>query len=175
MYRITRGTQRNYTFSRESIFSPRYGRHPCAVVFFGACGSLTDAAMDYAIAEAAPLLMCRACCHENIGRCTDLAKHRTLLNYVFRLKNRVFAIYKVRDRGWYFSSSYGQDAYPRSAFARAVSDSTEFHRLTSHALDSNICRRIIDLDRCLRLEDSGYDVLYEREVFFGISRRLCAE
>jgi hypothetical protein len=175
LYRITRRTQRNYTFSRESIFSPGYGRHPCAVVFFGACGSLTDAAMDYAIAEAAPLLMCRACCHESIGRCTDLAKHSTFLNYVFRMKNLVYNIYKARNRGWYFSSNYGQDAYPRSASARAVSDSAEFHELTKHALDSNICRYIIDLDRCMWLQDSGYDVLYEREVFYGVSRGLCAE
>lgn len=175
LYRITRGTQRNYAFSRESIFSPRYGRHPCAVVFFGACGSLTDAAMDYAIAEAAPLLMCRACCHENTGSCTDLAKYPTLLNYLFRLKNRVFDIYKARNRGWYFSSNYGQDAYPRSALARAVSDSKEFHELTRHSLDSNVCRRIIDLDRCMWLQDSGYDVLYERELFFGVNRRFCAE
>lgn len=175
LYRITYGTQRNYTFSRESIFSPKYGRHPCAVVFFGACGSLTDAAMDYAIAEGAPLLICRACCHENTGSCTDLARYPTFINFVYRLKNLVFNIYKARNRGWYFSSNYGQDAYPRSASARAMSNSTEFHELTKHALDSNVCRRIIDLDRCIRLQDSGYDVLYERELFFGISRGLCAE
>jgi hypothetical protein len=131
--------------------------------------------MDYAIDEAAPLLICRACCHESIGRCTDLAKYPTFLNYVYRLKNLVFNIYKARDRGWYFSSDYGEDAYPRSALARMVSSSTEFHELTRHALDSNICRGIIDLDRCIRLQDNGYDVLYARELFFGVSRRLCAE
>jgi hypothetical protein len=98
-----------------------------------------------------------------------------LLNYGFRLKNRILDIYKARNRGWYFSSNYGQDAYPRSALARTMSHSMEFHEIARHALDSNICRNIIDLDRCVRLQDSGYDVLYEQDLFFGISKRLYAE
>lgn len=121
------------------------------------------------------MLICRACCHENTGGCTDLAKYPTLLNYVYRLKYLVFNIYKERDRGYYFSSRYGQDAFPRSVTARAMSNSMEFQELTKHALDSNICRNIIDLDRCMWLQERGYDVLYEREIFIGISRRLCAE
>ena len=175
LYRITHRAQRNYTFARESIFSPTYGRSPSAVVFFGACGSLMDAAMDYAIAETAPLLMCRACCHENIGCCTDLARYPTWLNFFFWIKNRAFEIYKARNRGCYFSSNYGQDAYPRSATASAVSSPKELHEVARNTLESNICRSIIDLDRCLRLRESGYDVLYERGIFYGISRRLVVE
>jgi len=170
LFRITHGTQRNYTFSRESVFSPTHGLRPRAVVFFGACGGLTDAALDYAVGEAVPLIMCRACCHENVGNSTELARYPTLLNYGFRLKNRVLDIYKARNRGWYFCGDYGQEAYPRSASARAVSHAAEFHDIARHALDSDVCRSIIDLDRCMRLQDRGYDVLYEQEIFFALSR-----
>ncbi len=54
----------NYRFVQESAFEPDLERRPAAVVFFGACGSVTDASMDYAVAVDSPLLICRSCCHD---------------------------------------------------------------------------------------------------------------
>ena len=172
LYYLVFGSQRNYSFVRESIFKPEYGRRPCAVVFFGACGSLTDACIDYAIAENSSFLVFRACCHEIIGNNTDLTKYSTLLNYGFRVRNYFLNRLKTQNRGFYFSDEYGQDVYPRSALAREISDSREFHEIAKSALDSDVCRCIIDLDRCLFLHDSGYDVLYKEELFFAISRKI---
>ncbi len=45
----------NYRFVRDSIFEPNLDRRPAVVVFFGACGSVTDACMDYAVAVNSPL------------------------------------------------------------------------------------------------------------------------
>ena len=42
---------RNYRFVRENVYEPDLERRPAAVVFFGACGSVTDGSIDYAIAE----------------------------------------------------------------------------------------------------------------------------
>ncbi|MHC4775340.1 MAG: hypothetical protein ACYTBR_08750, partial [Planctomycetota bacterium] len=33
--------------------------------------------------------------------------------------------------------------------------------------DSDICRSLIDLDRCLFLKENGYDVMYREELFFA--------
>ena len=65
---------RNYRFVRENIFEPDLGRRPAAIVFFGACGSVTDGCMDYAIAVNSPFLICRSCCHENIGGNTEIVR-----------------------------------------------------------------------------------------------------
>ena len=40
---------KNYRFLPEDIYKPNLDRQPFIVVFFGACGSLTDASMQYAI------------------------------------------------------------------------------------------------------------------------------
>jgi len=170
--RIQLRRHRNYHFVRENIFCPNYERKPITIIFFGACGSLTDACIDYAIAVNSPFLIFHSCCHENIGGNTDLAKYATLLNYGFRMKSFFLNRYKTRGRGFYFSDNYSQDAYPRSIFARGISDSQEFCSIAKHALDSDVCRSIIDLDRCMFLHDHNYDVVYKEEVFFAIERNF---
>ncbi len=161
----------NYRFERENIFEPIRGRHPAAVTFFGACGSVTDGGIDYGITERAPFLVFRSCCHDNIGGNTEIVRHRGRpINDFFALKNLVFAPEKKRGRGFYFDDDYGAAAYPRSRAAREIADSETFLALARSSPDSDICRSIIDLDRCLLLQENGYDVLYREELFFAHRR-----
>ena len=51
-------TPDNYEFRQDSIFSPKVKVRPAGIVFFGACGSVTDAAMDYVIESNSPYLFC---------------------------------------------------------------------------------------------------------------------
>ena len=71
LYRLTcfwkYPAMKNYSFLRENVFEPNLERSPAAVTFFGACGSVTDGCIDYAIASGAPLLIFRSCCHDNIA------------------------------------------------------------------------------------------------------------
>ncbi len=163
----------NYEFRQDDIFEPRVEAAPTAVVFFGACGSLSDAAMDYAIESSCPHLMCRTCCHDNIGGNTQIAKRFTLLNLFFQFKNRSYAWAKKRLKGHYFSAKYGAEQYPRSRAARGMSNSDEFLDVSRNSVDSDICRAIIDLDRYLHLAESGYQVWYKGELF--VARRDRAE
>ncbi|UCE58323.1 MAG: hypothetical protein JSU63_12875 [Phycisphaerales bacterium] len=160
----------NYRFVRESIFEPDMQRRPAVVVFFGSCGSLTDAAMDYAIAVNSPFLICRSCCHENISGNTKIVRRRRMVNHFFALKNFFFAIYKKEQKGYHFSPRYYEDAYPRSEAARAIMDSDTILAVARNAPDSDICRILIDLDRCLFLQENGYDVMYREELFFAHKR-----
>ena len=43
--------------------------------------------------------------------------------------------------------------------------------LAQSSVDSDICRSLIDLDRCMFLQEHGYDVLYREEVFFAHKRQ----
>jgi len=161
----------NYRFERESVFEPVSGRRPVAVTFFGACGSITDGGIDAGIAARAPFLAFRSCCHDNIAGNTEIVRHRGRpINDFFALKNRAFAREKVKHRGFYFDGRYGSDAYPRSRAARELADETTFLALARSSPDSDICRSIIDLDRCLYLREHGYDVLYREELFFAHRR-----
>jgi len=50
-----RRTPANFSFVQDDIFEPRLDAVPAAVVFFGACGSVSDGAIDYAIARPHPI------------------------------------------------------------------------------------------------------------------------
>ena len=160
----------NYRFVRENVFEPDPGRRPAAVIFFGACGSVTDGCMDYAIGASSPFLLFRACCHDNIGGNTQIVKRPGKLNHFFRWKNRVMARIKQQGNGVYFSPKYFKDAYPRSTAARDLMDSDTIIEIARNSVDSDICRSLIDLDRCLFLQENGYDVLYREELFFAHRR-----
>jgi hypothetical protein len=161
-----------HRFVRENIFKPDLQRSPAVVTFWGACGSVTDGCMDYAIATASPFLICRSCCHDNIGGNTEIVTRRTPINAFFRWKNRSFARMKRKAKweDYYFSRRYLADAYPRSAAARELMDSETIIGIARSSPDSDVCRSLIDLDRCLYLRERGYDVLYREELFFAHRR-----
>jgi hypothetical protein len=162
-------TPANYKFQQDDVFQPTLHSRPAAVVFFGACGSLSDAAMDYALEAEAGHVICRTCCHDNIGANTEITKQFNLLNLLFRLKNRVYA-YKCKQKtGEYFSPKYAESQYPRSETGRGLSHSAEFVKLARRTVDSDICRSIIDLDRFIQMAEAGYDVWYRAEMF--VARR----
>jgi len=161
----------NFEFRQDNIFNPRLNVTPTAVVFFGACGSISDGAIDYAIKTKSPYLMCRTCCHENIGGNTRIVRRFTALNKAFRLKNFIFSKVRTMKEEFYFSDKYSQDQYPRSHAARKLSHSNEFLDISRNSVDSDICRAIIDLDRYLRLIENGYDVWYRGELFIGCKRK----
>jgi hypothetical protein len=163
----------NYEFVRDDIFNPKLEAAPAAVVFFGACGSISDGAMDYAINGKSPYLICRTCCHDNIGGNTAVRKRFNSMNFAFRMKNRVYARRKARNKGDYFSAKYSRDHYPTSEAAKCLSNSEEFMEVSRDSADSDVCRSIIDLDRYLRLAEAQYDVWYKGEMF--VARRKTQE
>ncbi len=158
-------TPTNYHFMKDSIFTPRLRAEPTAVVFFGACGSLSDAALDYAIDRQARYVMCRTCCHDNIAGNTRIVKRPNTLNRAFRFKNLHYRLAQSVLSGHYFSPSYGPDHYPTSDYARQHSSSEEFLTLSRNSVDSDLCRTLIDLDRFLHLAEAGYHVYYRGELF----------
>jgi len=169
MYRLARAGRMppNYTFQQDNIFTPRTNARPTAVVFFGACGAVSDACMDYAIDSGATYLVCRTCCHDNIGGNVVVTKCATHLNRFFRFKNWAYGRMKILPKyaGYYFSDEYPPGAYPRSEAATRVSDAEEFQAVARDSTESDICRAIIDLDRYLYLVEQGFRVLYQGEAF----------
>jgi len=159
------GSPPNYEFKQDDIFNPRLQEKPLAVVFFGACGSLSDGVIDYAIESNALYLIFRTCCHDNIGGNTEIVKRFTALNWDFRIKNFVYSRKREKRTGEYFSDRYSEEQYPRSKAARALSDSGEFIKVSSNSVDSDICRAIIDLDRYLYLMEKGYRVWLKGDLF----------
>lgn len=162
----------NYEFVRDNIFEPKVKLKPAAVVFFGACGSLSDAAIDYAINLDTEYLFCRTCCHENIGGNTTIAKRFNFTNWAFRLKNIEYARRREKNRGDYFSQKYTREYYPASRAAKDVSHSGELIQAARNSVDSDVCRTIIDLDRYLRLAEAGYHVWYKGEMFIARGKKL---
>jgi hypothetical protein len=164
---IPRRDPDNFQFVRDNVFSPALEVKPTAVVFFGACGAVSDGAIDYAIDSGSPYLMCRTCCHDNIGGNTTIVPRFTYLNLFFRFKNKGLRWLRKKRRcaGFYFSDKYSRDHYPRSQAARRVSDSAEFLAVSRNSVESDICRAIIDLDRFLHLVENGYSVMYKGELF----------
>ncbi|MHC4741628.1 MAG: class I SAM-dependent methyltransferase [Planctomycetota bacterium] len=160
-------TPENYRFAKDDIFNPKVQEKPSAVVFFGACASLSDAAMDYAIESHCPLLICRACCHAMIGGNTEIVKQPDLLNRLVRLQFFIFAkkLAKLKAKGHYFSPRYSAEHYPRSETARTLTNSDELIDVARNAISSDICKTIIDLDRYLHLAEAGYDAWYKAEMF----------
>lgn len=169
---IRRRHPANFEFRQDNIFSPQLNVTPTAVVFFGACGSVSDGAIDYAIHSKSPYLICRTCCHDNIGGNTRIVKRPTALNRAFRLKNFIFSKARILKKEFYFSDKYSQEQYPRSQAARKLSDSTEFLDISRNSVDSDICRAIIDLDRYLRLIENGYNAWYKGELLIGCKRDI---
>ncbi|UCC28761.1 MAG: hypothetical protein JSU86_11225 [Phycisphaerales bacterium] len=184
LYERVRGGRNpeNFQFIRDNIFDPQLDVRPTAVVFFGACGSVSDGIIDYAIDSHSAYLMCRTCCHDNIGGNTEITKRFTYLNLFFRFKN--WGISRMRGKekyaGFYFSDRYSRAHYPRSEAARGVSNSDEFLEVSRNSVESDICRAIIDLDRYLRLVEKGYNVWYRGELFVaektveGVGGTCCA-
>jgi hypothetical protein len=162
-----RRTPDNVQFIQDNIFAPQLDVTPTAVVFFGACGSVSDGAIDYAVDSGSPYLACRTCCHDNIGGNTDITARPTFMNWFFRLKNRSFSRLRKKEKyaDFYFSDKYPQHEYPRSEAARGVSNSDQFAEVSRDSVDSDICRAIIDLDRYLYLMERGYKVWYRGELF----------
>ncbi|MHC4533745.1 MAG: hypothetical protein ACYS6K_07320 [Planctomycetota bacterium] len=93
-------TPSNYEFKKDDIFNPKVQGEPSAMVSFGACASLSDAVMDYAIESHCPLLVCRACCHVYIGGNIDIVKRPDFWNRVSRFINFIWAkrLAKLRDK-----------------------------------------------------------------------------
>jgi hypothetical protein len=169
IYRLVRGSRipDNYSFVKDNVFAPLLDVQPTAVVFFGACGAVSDGALDYAINSRAKYLMCRTCCHDNIGGNVSIVKRLNNINRFFRIKNWAFGRMRSKAKydGYYFSDKYSRNAYPRSETARSVSTSDEFQAVARHSADSDICRAIIDLDRHLYLVEKGFSVVYQGELF----------
>ncbi len=159
------GSPPNYEFKQDDIFNPQLQEKPTAVVFFGACGSVSDGAIDYALTSNAPYLFFRTCCHDNIGGNTEIVRRFTALNWDFRIKNFVYSRKRKKRTGEYFSDKYSKDQYPRSKAARDLSDSDEFKEVSSNSVESDICRAIIDLDRYLYLAEKGYQVWFKGDLF----------
>lgn len=165
--RLCRRSQKNFSFVQENIFEPDLERRPVAVVFFGACGSVSDGAIDYAIAVESPFLIFRTCCHDNICGNVEFVKKWTMINHYLAFKNWMYSRCKKKNDGFYFTDKYDLDAYPRSKAARDLADSKTFLQVARNAIDSDICISIIDLDRAIYLQEQGYDVMYRDEVFFA--------
>ncbi len=163
---------KNYRFERENIFDPDLNRRPAAVTFYGACGVVTDGCLDYAIGVKSPLLLCRSCCHECIGGNTDIVRRPSWMYWGFYGKNLSMKWIERRfaGTGYYFSDRHKAEAYPRSSAAREILDSDTMIDVARNSVESDICRFIIDLDRCLFLHENGYDVLYREELFFAHRR-----
>ncbi|MGD8501484.1 MAG: hypothetical protein PVJ86_12600, partial [Phycisphaerales bacterium] len=158
-------TPGNHEFEQDDIFEPKVEATPTAVVFFGACGSVSDGAIDYAIQANCLHLICRTCCHDNIGGNTEITRRFTALNWSFRLKNSIYSIVRDKMKGHYFSEKYSQNHYPTSRAAGGLSNSNEFLEVSRNSVDSDICRAIIDLDRYLRLPENRYNAWYKGELF----------
>ena len=170
----------NFEFIKDDIFHPKLDVTPTAVVFFGACGSVSDGVMDYAIDSHSPYLMCRTCCHHNIGGNMEITRRHSFLNWFFRLRNWGLSYYRKKEKyaGFYFSDKYSWAQYPRSNAARGMSNSEVFMEVSRNSTESDVCRMIIDLDRYLRLAEKGYNVWYRGELFVAeravYNRTLCS-
>jgi hypothetical protein len=170
-FRIYRGLRLGrlpggFTFVQDNIFVPQLNVRPTAIVFFGACGAISDGALDYAISSGARMVVCRTCCHENIGGNVTITARPTAVNRFFRFKNRVYDRVRKTPKyaGFYFSPRYAPGAYPRSAAGRRLSSTDEIMAVARNSADSDICRAIIDLDRSLHLAQQGFRVEYQGDM-----------
>ena len=168
LYRLWRGRRlpSNYRFVQDDVFHPRLDVRPTAVVFFGACGEVSDAAMDYAVNAGADYLMCRTCCHDNIGGNLAITPRFNQVNRFFRFKNWTYGQMRRTRKfaGFYFSPAYDRSAYPRSTVGQQLSSTEEFNAVARDSPDSDICRAIIDVDRYLYLVERGFCVEYQGEL-----------
>jgi hypothetical protein len=56
-----------------------------------------------------------------------------------------------------------------------VSTSDEFQAVARYSAESDICRAIIDLDRCLHLVENGYTAWYRRELIVAEGKGAAAQ
>jgi hypothetical protein len=160
----------NYHFIRESVYESAIPDRPFLVCFFGACGSLADAALDLAAGRGAAYVVGRTCCHENIAMNTTLSVRRpSLWNLGHRIKNAVYRR-QHRRHGHYGCERYGPEDYPRSRTARRYLDSAALGQCARHGVDCRVCQTLIDLDRLLHLEEQGFTVLAYRDAML-VARR----
>jgi len=157
----------NFEFVKDNIFDPTVHVTPMAVVFFGACGSVSDGAIDYAIESQSPYLIFRTCCHVITGANMKIAHRPRFINLFFRFYLWCMSkkLRKEKYAGFYFSDKYSKEHYPRSETARSVSNSDEFLEVCRNSFDIDFCRTIIDLDRYLLLVEKGYNTWYKEELF----------
>jgi len=157
----------NFEFVRDNIFAPRLDGQPTAVAFFGACGSLSDGAMDYAMKTDARYVIGRTCCHVGTGGNWEILMRDNHVDRLSRLYYRFIAARRKKEKyvGFYFCDQYAKEHYPRSAAARQLSNSQTFREVCSSSINSDICRAIIDLDRYLYLSEQGYHVWCRGELF----------
>jgi hypothetical protein len=122
--------------------------------------------LDYAINSSAKYVMCRTCCHDNIGGNVTITARPNPINRLFRFKNRAYDHVRKAPRyaGHYFSPRYSPGAYPRSNVGRRLSTPDEFMAVARDSADSDICRAIIDLDRYLHLVEQGFRVEYQGDL-----------
>jgi hypothetical protein len=166
-----RPAPRNYRFVRENVYHSELDVRPGVVCFFGACGTLADGVIDLAVRLAARYIVGRACCHDNIAmNLTIDSPHYSMWNVGHRIKNHVYR-YCHNQYGYYFDPRFDEKTYPRSSFARRRLGSRHMLAHARHAVDCRLCRVLIDVDRLLRLEESGYHVLGYRESMFIAERR----
>ena len=151
---------------QDNVFNPPFGVRPTAVVFFGACGAVSDAAIDDAVSAGAGYLMCRTCCHDNVGGNLAVTSRFTYLNWSFRFKNLAYGKLQgvPRYAGYCFSPAYDRCAYPRSSAGQQVSSAEEIMAVARSSPESDICRAIILLDRCRYLAERGFRVEYQGEL-----------
>lgn len=156
----------NYRFTRENVYDSALNVRPVIVCFFGACGSLSDGVIDLGVQLGARYLVGRACCHCNVAMNLSLDNpNRSLWSLGHRVKNQVYRYYHNRF-GHYFDPRFDAEAYPRSGFARRRLDPGHMLACARHAVDCRVCRVLIDVDRLLHLEESGYRVLaYQNSMF----------
>jgi hypothetical protein len=166
-YILRKSNPDNFQFKKDNIFEPQLDVTPTAVVFFGACGSVSDGTIDYAIEAKSTYLMFRTCCHHMIGENTEITHRSRFINWGFRIHDWILLkiLQKEKYAGFYFSDKYSKEHYPRSKAAKGRSNSDEFLEVSRNSVDTDICRAIIDLDRYLLLVEKGYNVWYRGELF----------
>lgn len=160
----------NYRFVRDNVYDSELDVHPVIVCFFGACGTLADGVIDLGVRLGARYIVGRACCHCNVAMnlSIDSLRH-SLGNFTHRVKNRIYH-YCHKRFGYYFDPRFDAEAYPRSGFARRQLGPGDMIACARHAVDCRVCRVLIDVDRLLRLEESGYRILAYRQSMFVAER-----
>lgn len=82
-----RPTPDNFEYIKDDIFAPRLSVEPAGIVFFGACGAVSDGCIDSEMGSRSPFLRCRTCCHDNIGGNTRIVKRPSFINRFLRFEN----------------------------------------------------------------------------------------
>ena len=98
---------------------------------------------EYLIRSNCPYLICRTCCHENIGNNTQIHPRLTFLNWANRVKNMGYSRIQKKKKGYYFSPNYSKDKYPRSKAALGLANSDELLEIARNSVDSDICRKSV--------------------------------